>query len=864
MASDPGNQTVCVCPPGEREDFDSFPVLLLHLKRIVADNAEYFSKYAHKAVYKRFHESFKQILDSIGSMEELSTYLAQRVTLFDFSPEIKGNGYRSLLRITEHGIRVVTEISYYCLTHREKFYFRTHHYCLEVEAYTSLFLRVRDLLQYSKTCMAESKLGDLFPTSIDSQVMIEAEQMDRECFYGRTLGFQYMPSLRQFLHMVCVLMASFAEGFDRHKTSPIALMTASVLHTGKYTVNPEMRAKKIIKLTEKTNMDFCQAFWGITEGYGIQHFPLLVCPALKVNRVFHIPSQPFELASPDGELISIVPPCSWSGLAPTQVRLMSYEWRDGQSRDGSKEEGSVSKLKPRAKGLILHIHGGGFVAQSSKSHEVYLRMWARDLNVPILSVDYSLAPDNPFPRALEECFFAYAWALKNPDKLGTTLEYVCVAGDSAGGNLSVALCMRAAEYGIRRPDSVLAAYAPFNVQYIPSPSRLLSLMDPLLPTGILEACLKAYAGLGKSPFEECIKTPFVPLIERKVTAPVDIHANNVKAESFLDRLRSRVRSPEESPSVESPTVANGDCGEHGSLLLANGDCEGAESFHSCQSSPSKAEIQHRHSTCGCAHGESGYGCENGQCESKGSSVPEDNEDKTEASKSNGNNNSRGDIGDDLSNEGVDIESTCSFPQRPGHLNLNINDRSDHYEVTPHASGHIGVQYRRGSDDCIVVNVVESPTGEDIVEPYLRIGTPPDEEDEDGDTLSPQNEGVTLRRGTKTPRPRSMSQVPLPIAKNPYMSPLLAPDNMLRTLPPVDLVACTLDPILDDSIEFARRLRSLGKPVELYILDDLPHGFLNFNLLAQEAKEGCDLCAACLKRTLMGKRKPDTTDRPPVY
>ncbi|EDO39376.1 predicted protein, partial [Nematostella vectensis] len=703
------------------------------LKRIVADNAEYFSKYAHKAVYKRFHESFKQILDSIGSMEELSTYLAQRVTLFDFSPEIKGNGYRSLLRITEHGIRVVTEISYYCLTHREKFYFRTHHYCLEVEAYTSLFLRVRDLLQYSKTCMAESKLGDLFPTSIDSQVMIEAEQMDRECFYGRTLGFQYMPSLRQFLHMVCVLMASFAEGFDRHKTSPIALMTASVLHTGKYTVNPEMRAKKIIKLTEKTNMDFCQAFWGITEGYGIQHFPLLVCPALKVNRVFHIPSQPFELASPDGELISIVPPCSWSGLAPTQVRLMSYEWRDGQvtMTTADKEEGSVSKLKPRAKGLILHIHGGGFVAQSSKSHEVYLRMWARDLNVPILSVDYSLAPDNPFPRALEECFFAYAWALKNPDKLGTTLEYVCVAGDSAGGNLSVALCMRAAEYGIRRPDSVLAAYAPFNVQYIPSPSRLLSLMDPLLPTGILEACLKAYAGLGKSPFEECIKTPFVPLIERKVTAPVDIHANNVKADSFLDRLRSRVRSPEENPSVESPTVANGDCGEHGSLLLAN--------------------------------------------------------------------------------------------------------------VTPHDSGHIGVQYRRGSDDCIVVNVVESPTGEDIVEPYLRIGTPPDEEDEDGDTLSPQNEGVTLRRGTKTPRPRSMSQVPLPIAKNPYMSPLLAPDNMLRTLPPVDLVACTLDPILDDSIEFARRLRSLGKPVELYILDDLPHGFLNFNLLAQEAKEGCDLC-----------------------
>ena len=48
----------------------------------------------------------------------------------------------------------------------------------------------------------------------------------------------------------------------------------------------------------------------------------------------------------------------------------------------------------------------------------YLRTWALELEVPILSVDYSLAPDLPFPRALEECFYAYAWALKNPSKLG--------------------------------------------------------------------------------------------------------------------------------------------------------------------------------------------------------------------------------------------------------------------------------------------------------------------------------------------------------------------------------------------------------------------------------------------------------------
>ena len=54
---------------------------------------------------------------------------------------------------------------------------------------------------------------------------------------------------------------------------------------------------------------------------------------MKVNRVFHIPPDPFELLTLNGESVSIAPPCSWSGLAPVQVRLLSYEWRDGQVGD---------------------------------------------------------------------------------------------------------------------------------------------------------------------------------------------------------------------------------------------------------------------------------------------------------------------------------------------------------------------------------------------------------------------------------------------------------------------------------------------------------------------------------------------------
>ncbi|KAH9492858.1 hypothetical protein Btru_023880 [Bulinus truncatus] len=81
----------------------------------------------------------------------------------------------------------------------------------------------------------------------------------------------------------------------------------------------------------------------------------------------------------------------------------------------------------------------------------------------------------------------------------------------------------------------------------------------------------------------------------------------------------------------------------------------------------------------------------------------------------------------------------------------------------------------------------------------------------------------------------------PVVKNPYMSPLLASDELLKGLSKVCIVACHLDPLLDDSISFARRLRKLDVPVELHLIDDLPHGFLNFALFSYEAKKASEYC-----------------------
>jgi len=145
------------------------------------------------------------------------------------------------------------------------------------------------------------------------------------------------------------------------------------------------------------------------------------------------------------------------------------------------------------------------------------------LGVPILSIDYSLAPEAPYPRALEEVLYAYAWALKHANTLlGSTAKKVILVGkikknyfftcfcrlsklkksyvligDSAGGNINLGVILRCMQLNIRRPDGIFMAYAPVRIECIPSPSRMLCLTDPLLPFGFMLRCLKAYVADNK-------------------------------------------------------------------------------------------------------------------------------------------------------------------------------------------------------------------------------------------------------------------------------------------------------------------------------------------------------------------------------
>lgn len=94
-------------------------------------------------------------------------------------------------------------------------------------------------------------------------------------------------------------------------------------------------------------------------------------------------------------------------------------------------------------GLLVYLHGGGWVIGGLDSHDNVCRSLANMSGHAVLSVDYRLAPEHPFPAALEDSVTALRWAHTNAAALGCRPDRLAIGGDSAGGNLAAAVTQMA-------------------------------------------------------------------------------------------------------------------------------------------------------------------------------------------------------------------------------------------------------------------------------------------------------------------------------------------------------------------------------------------------------------------------------------
>ncbi|WNO10768.1 alpha/beta hydrolase [Teredinibacter sp. KSP-S5-2] len=102
--------------------------------------------------------------------------------------------------------------------------------------------------------------------------------------------------------------------------------------------------------------------------------------------------------------------------------------------------------------VLMYIHGGGFISGSCLTHRMHVAKFANESRLPALVFDYRLAPEHPFPAALEDCEAVYTWLLQQ----GFTAQNIVVGGESAGATLTLSLLLALKEKQLALPRAAFS------------------------------------------------------------------------------------------------------------------------------------------------------------------------------------------------------------------------------------------------------------------------------------------------------------------------------------------------------------------------------------------------------------------------
>jgi acetyl esterase len=147
----------------------------------------------------------------------------------------------------------------------------------------------------------------------------------------------------------------------------------------------------------------------------------------------------------------------------------------------------------RVDGVYLHFHGGGWVVGSAAQNDERLEGIARNAGVAVVSVDYRLAPEHPYPAPADDAEAAAVWLTKNAaNEFGT--ELILVGGESAGAHLAATTALRLRDrHDFDRLAGAVLTYGIFDLGLTPS-AKAFGSRPLVLTTTVIEWLAAAYAG----------------------------------------------------------------------------------------------------------------------------------------------------------------------------------------------------------------------------------------------------------------------------------------------------------------------------------------------------------------------------------
>ncbi len=158
-------------------------------------------------------------------------------------------------------------------------------------------------------------------------------------------------------------------------------------------------------------------------------------------------------------------------------------------------------IKDSQAGIILYFHGGGWALGTVDANDSIARGICGASSTPVVSVEYRLAPEQPFPAAALDAMAAYRWALVEGSSASpnphTQLKpgLIFVSGDSAGGNLAASLCLMAKKEGLPQPAGQILFYPVTDISRTDNPSYQRYAHGCLLTKADMEWFISLYAPL---------------------------------------------------------------------------------------------------------------------------------------------------------------------------------------------------------------------------------------------------------------------------------------------------------------------------------------------------------------------------------